>query len=271
MQILRLIGFLLAVKCCAAAVPDSVAGYVFYGSLSAGHQFSTQVIMLGADGRVNGLFSYSYLYPGPATVRNSSLSGTYSYRKVDETSAELSFSGQRYSLRFVPEYGELAGDATLIEPASSGAWFLGFRLARLPNTAALVNCSNRSFVRAGGSAFTGFVISDDSRLIGDHSRFVLVRAVGPGLKPFGLTGLLATPRLRMTRDSSTEATNEDWRTDSADAIRNTCAVVGAFPLSSSSADSAAILSVGPGSYIAEVSSANPDDSGQVLIEVYLLP
>ena len=47
--------------------------------------------------------------------------------------------------------------------------------------------------------------------------------------------------------------------------------VAAFPLTEGSKDSALVLSLPAGAYIADVSSLDPTESGEVLIEVYVLP
>jgi hypothetical protein len=263
MQTLKFLVLILAAKCCCAAVPASVGGNVIYLSLPMIHGEYSYAFALGSDGVATGLFTFQYVYPGPAQNLSPPTGGPYSYRRIDDASAELIVAGQKYTLRFTPGGGDSSGNAAFGDTASS---FYGFRLARIAAGVAMTNCSNRSFVRPGGSAFTGFVISD-------HSHFVLIRAVGPGLAQFSIPDLLATPRLKVVLNSSgiPYASNEDWRTASPDSIRNTGAVVGAFPLSSTSADSAVVLSVGGGAYVVEVSSANPSDSGQVLIEVYVLP
>ena len=49
------------------------------------------------------------------------------------------------------------------------------------------------------------------------------------------------------------------------------AAVGAFPLSAGSKDAVVILSLPAGAYVAQVTSPDAADSGQALIEVYILP
>ena len=49
------------------------------------------------------------------------------------------------------------------------------------------------------------------------------------------------------------------------------ASVGAFPLPEGSKDAAVIIRLQPGSYVAQASAVDPTESGQVLIEVYILP
>jgi hypothetical protein len=132
-----------------------------------------------------------------------------------------------------------------------------------------VNCSNRSFIRAGGSVFTGFVVT------GNERRSVLVRAIGPSLTAFGISDALADPKLALTSSGQLLAQNNDWDAggaiSGAESIRRTSEMVGAFPLANNSRDSAIIVQLAPGAYVAEASAASAADTGQVLVEVYLLP
>ncbi|OYV02568.1 MAG: hypothetical protein CFE26_21965, partial [Verrucomicrobiales bacterium VVV1] len=73
------------------------------------------------------------------------------------------------------------------------------------------------------------------------------------------------------RNNTVPGTNNDWSDESAEAITRTAAAVGAFPLPAASKDAALILSLEPGAYVAQVTSPEVGDSGQALIEVYMLP
>jgi len=127
------------------------------------------------------------------------------------------------------------------------------------------NFSNRSYIKAGGSVFTGFVSSS----LGETR--ILVRAIGPGLTQFGVADAIRQPVITLRRADSNvvRATNSGWSNASVivEANRRT----GAFPLASDSRDAALIYPIDFGAYIVEVASADPSESGQVLIEVYVLP
>jgi hypothetical protein len=45
---------------------------------------------------------------------------------------------------------------------------------------------------------------------GTVPKTVLIRAVGPGLDTFGVTGTLANPRLRLYRGDQVLFENDDW-------------------------------------------------------------
>jgi hypothetical protein len=131
----------------------------------------------------------------------------------------------------------------------------------------LVNISTRAAVGTGANILiAGFVIQ------GTQPMNVLVRAVGPGLAAFGVTGVLANPVLSvLDSNSNVKGTNTGWQT-SADpsAITTAGSSVGAFALETTNADSAVVLTLPPGSYTAEVSGVD-GTSGVALVEVYQLP
>jgi hypothetical protein len=125
----------------------------------------------------------------------------------------------------------------------------------------LVNLSSRLRVVSGDasrSVIAGFVVS------GTESKQVLVRAIGPGLTAFGVTGALANPRLQLYNGSTLVAENDDW-SNSTD-VAATGDSVGAFKLNNSSRDSALVANLAPGAYTAVVSGVGGD--GVALIEVY---
>jgi hypothetical protein len=102
---------------------------------------------------------------------------------------------------------------------------------------------------------------------------LLVRAAGPALTGFGVTGALLDPTLAIfDRQGRQIATNDNWSanfTDSA-AIRAAALRVGAFAFADGSRDAAAIVELDPGSYTVQVSGIGVP-AGISLIEVYELP
>ncbi len=124
----------------------------------------------------------------------------------------------------------------------------------------LVNLSTRAAVTADAPLISGFVIAPGT------DRTVLIRAAGPALAAFGVTGTLADPVLTLYRDGTAVASNDNWlATDAA-----TIAAAGAFAFSTDSKDAALVTTLAPGAYTAQVagnlSSANA--AGLVLLEVY---
>ncbi len=132
--------------------------------------------------------------------------------------------------------------------------------------ARLVNVSARSAVGTGsGVLIAGFVV-------GQNTRAVLVRGMGPALTAFGVSGALDNPRLQVF-DSGGKlvAENDDWGTASnSAAIAATAPSVGAFALTAGSQDAALLLTLAPGAYTAQVSGVS-NTTGVGLIELYEVP
>jgi outer membrane protein assembly factor BamB len=132
----------------------------------------------------------------------------------------------------------------------------------------LLNVSARAQVgTASGILIAGFTLS------GNLPKTVLVRAIGPGLSQFGLTDILADPRLELYRDTAQLNANDNWgaTTGGTAALANAFLAVGAFALpSSASRDAVLLVTLPPGSYTAQVSGVN-NTTGVALVEVYEVP
>jgi hypothetical protein len=100
---------------------------------------------------------------------------------------------------------------------------------------------------------------------------VLVRGIGPTLAGLGVTAPLANPVIRIFRDSSNLASNDDWgqQTNVAD-IEAAAAAVGLFPLNRTSKDAVLLIELPPGVYTAHVGSSDAT-GGTALLEIYALP
>jgi len=136
-----------------------------------------------------------------------------------------------------------------------------------PATPHLTNVSARINTGTGDDlAVTGFVIG------GSTSKTVLIRASGPALGPFGLTGTLPDPWLQLFASNAGNApiaANSGWAGDPA--VSAAAAAVGAFSWSdATSLDSALLITLPPGAYTAQVTGQS-GDTGLALIEVYEVP
>jgi hypothetical protein len=137
-------------------------------------------------------------------------------------------------------------------------------------TKQLVNLSTRGAVGTGDDAlFGGFYIS------GNESKKVLIRAIGPGLTTYGVTGVLADPMLKIYDSKSVLiAANDNWSTQTAPAtsaeVAAASTATGAFPLAAGSADAAIVLTLQPGAYSAIVTGAGTT-TGSALLEIYEVP
>jgi hypothetical protein len=100
---------------------------------------------------------------------------------------------------------------------------------------------------------------------------LLIRAVGPTLAGFGVSGVLADPTITLYRDATPLATNDNWSSAAnAAEIVSTSVAVGAFALPSGSRDAALLTTLTPGSYTAVVSGVAAT-TGTALVELYVVP
>lgn len=162
----------------------------------------------------------------------------------------ISLGGQYASLQLV------ALDSTGNALGRSSAWIAP--KAAAASTARIVNISTRA--QAGGVA--GFPIAGFT-LGGAGTKTMLVRAVGPALRAFGLPKALSDPSLMLLADAGPLASNDSWPASAA----GTMTAVGAFPLPPASKDAAIVASLAPGSYSAPI-GAPEGESGVALVEVY---
>ena len=133
-----------------------------------------------------------------------------------------------------------------------------------PTSPRLTNLSARSNVGTDANLLiAGFVIG------GSTSKTVLIRASGPALVPFNVSGTLADPELQIFSGTTVIGTNAGWGGNAE--IAKVAASVGAFAWTSpTSADSALLITLPPGAYTAQVSGVT-GDTGIALVEVYDVP
>lgn len=122
----------------------------------------------------------------------------------------------------------------------------------------------RAVVASGANLVSGFTVG------GNTPVQVLVRAVGPSLTTSAT--VLAHPSLKLVSAAGAVlATNQGWnQASNAAAITTVTQQLGATALPAGSADCAVLVTLAPGSYSADVGSADAG-SGTVQLEVYLLP
>lgn len=127
----------------------------------------------------------------------------------------------------------------------------------------LANVSVRAQVGAGDNVLIpGIVVA------GNSAQTFLLRAVGPTLADYGVTGVLADPVLELLSGQSVLANNDNWsEAADADAVSAAAVSTGAFTLPSGSADAALLVQLEPGVYTARVSGAGAT-AGEALVEVY---
>lgn len=139
----------------------------------------------------------------------------------------------------------------------------------------LVNVSTRSTVAGGGGELvSGFVLA------GDGYQTFLLRGVGPGLAPFGVSGVLSDPVIALFDSAGRKiAFNDNWsgaarpgtaatgaspgsgsgivtETLDPDLVNSASAAAGAFALDPSSYDAAFVTTLAPGAYTVQLTGAN---------------
>ena len=147
-----------------------------------------------------------------------------------------------------------------------------------PSARALVNMSILISSKQGSPATFGFVVGGTTQF-----REILIRAVGPSLRQFGVNNYVANPVYTLnatvppagwtyviggwpgstTSKASWSATAASSATMTAESART-----GAFPLLQGSTDKADIFLLSPGAYTITVNPTDSSGEGTELIEVY---
>jgi len=126
-----------------------------------------------------------------------------------------------------------------------------------PTAGNLLNISTRLDVQTGNNVLIGgFIVT------GSSNKQVLLRALGPTLSQFGVTGVLADPTLELHNGSGSLITsNDNWKDTQQAAIMAT----GKAP--PNNLESAILISLAPGNYTAIVRGKN-NTAGVALVEAY---
>jgi hypothetical protein len=134
-------------------------------------------------------------------------------------------------------------------------------------TPRLINISASNQITANGSMTAGFVVG------GTTSKTVLIRATGPALAAFGVSGAMPDPQVALHATISGQdtvlASNAGWGGNQQ--ITLVDSELGAFALTNpASQDSAVLETLAPGAYTAVASSVS-GTAGIALIEIYEVP
>lgn len=188
---------------------------------------------------------------GDAGVGSASAEGAITVTTVKNNTVKATVSAAT---------SEIAAEVT--DSAGAKTTFSGGN-AEVIATQRLVNISSRAVAGSGSEkTIAGLVIT------GEDSKSVLIRAIGPGLGDFGVSGVLSAPKLELFEGQTVIATNTGWSSaDNAAEVVAAAASVGAFALDTGNADSVLLETLAPGAYTAAASGSD-GGSGVVLIEVY---
>jgi hypothetical protein len=233
-------------------VDASVAALTYHGAV-IGSKSTTLTAALGPDGTVLAVIDGELA--SAAAIAGIDSQGIFSGILSDGSELELDLSD--------PD-GAMSGVLSLVD---SDPWDVLGAVEGSPR-ARLVNVSGRGPVAASsGSLIAGFVTR------GATENPMLVRAIGPGLEKFGLTGILEQPRIRLVDqskpvNSNLVAENTNWlEAGNRNELRAIFAGLGAFFLEDAKADATVYLSVTPGPYTAVIQGID-GQAGITLVEAY---
>lgn len=138
------------------------------------------------------------------------------------------------------------------------------------NASRLTNLSSLSRIGDGNEAVIPGVV-----VAGNTPRTVVLRAIGPGLVPFGQPAatVLSDPRLVLFSGVQPLANNNNWGQANGATLAAVFPVIGAFPLNSPN-EAALLTTLTPGPYTLQASPAPGNAgnaTGRVLVELYEVP
>lgn len=151
---------------------------------------------------------------------------------------------------------------TLVDNVSNNA-----RNATSNPSPQLYNISTRGFVGTGDNILDGGFIVE-----GADSKTVMIRAIGPGLTQYGVTGALADPILELHNvNRDVIASNDDWQSTIVGGMIQGSQVAGVQNtgnlIPSDTKESVIIVTLPPGDYTAVMHGKN-NTTGVGLVEVY---
>jgi len=195
--------------------------------------------------------------------------GNHTIRKITPTSMVTTIAGLAGSTGSTDGTGSMAqfNDPFGIAVDATGTVFVADTDNNVIRKGVLTTLTSRlSSLSARGLAGTG-----DQTLIAGFatseggSKQLLLRGIGPGLTPFGVSGVLADPALTLFNAAGTVLQqNNDW--GGTTALTTAFAQVWAFPLSPNSKDAALLATLPGGVYTAHLTAQS--GTGVALLEAY---
>ena len=275
-------GHLTNVSCRAqvgTGASQLIAGFVVGGGLAG----SGAPVLVRASGPALAQFGVAGVLPDPKLVLNSASgvvaanSGWAGNAQVASTAAAVGAFAWTTAASKDSALVETLPPASYTAEITGASGDTGVALAEVYDATAapvatsphLVNISARLGVGTGANILiAGFVVG------GATSKTVLIRASGPALIPFGVSGTLSDPQLSLYRsnaDGTSTLLSSDAGWGGNSQIAAAAGSVGAFTWGSQGTpDSAILTTLPPGSYTAQVKGAS-GDTGIALVEVYDVP
>lgn len=153
-----------------------------------------------------------------------------------------------------------AGDYTVMVTNAAGS---------VTSSAAMLTVNERGLIAGQAQAATVSPLRGAFTVEGAVPKQMLVRAVGPGLAAFGVTGFTADPTLSIVSAATAAelAANNDWEAAAnAAQIASVTAQLGVYPLAAGGKDAAVLASFPPGTY--RVNVGTPVAGGTASLEIY---
>ena len=234
--------------------------------------YNTSAYPVGLDGSSNiGTWIPAAKQATSATFRAIAYGNGFFVTAGDQGTIMTSPDGITWTQRFSGDSPLTLSSATLLSVAFSpdSQRFVitgtgGTILVSDSEPSTFANVSTRGFVSTTSTLIGGFVIE------GSTSRTVLIRGDGPALSMFGVPNTLPDPVLTVYNSGGVAiATNSGWTTNGNPAAISTAATVaGAFALPNPGNDSALLLTLPPGAYTVQITSAK-GSAGTALFEAYM--
>lgn len=248
----------------AQSAPNSIANTLISFTSLTDSTIGGELVLFRADGTFQDIQNSQSGYPFTESPSLPLAGGTYTYSVAPNAPGigVITVTGGRggvslnlgTQLTFFSSNRGTGGTA-------AGTFYLS---PSVPPTGA-GNVSTRGLVSASHPMTAGFVIE------GSQNRWVLVRAVGPSLAPFGVTDAIGDPQATVFSGSQVRGTLSVWSIDPnlVPGYEAIFALAGAFPLASGSADCVGLFELPPGAYTIQGNSGAAE--GEILLEVYILP
>lgn len=190
------------------------------------------------------------------TINGSGFTGASAVRFNGVAASSFTIVSNNQITAVVPTFATSGPITVTLADASVATSATNFTVLEGPR---LVNMSQRSASTGGESA-----VLQSFSIHGTTAKPVLIRAAGPALGSFGITGFMADPFLSIYDGSGTQiGSNNDWDASVASAS----AGAGAFAFATGSKDAAILMTLPPGTYTARVTGVG-GTTGVVLIETY---
>lgn len=241
-----------------AGLDEAFSGAIDSGSGAAASGYYSAVAQTGAGGTYAIVSSsgQALVVAVSSTALDAATGVVASNGQLSVTTAtggqiavSVSAGNSSLAATFIP-----AGSSTPINYGSSTG-------GGLPSTGArLVNLSVRSRAGTGDKTLImGFVIS------GSGTKQVLARGIGPTLIPFGVTGALVDPMLRLYSSTGQIDSNDNW--SGSTSMADTFSALGATALTPGSKDAALVRGMTEAAYSAHVATTD-GTTGIALAEIY---